>query len=373
MKLLLLATIWITHHPGDSTPEGTILRELAVLQQKDGIFPSTRVHASRPERVRSDDNIFFTGLIVLGLKQLRPMLHGADAEHCDTIVARAQRAYPNYRNASGRLTYNFWQTQPPEIFPGDPWLRLGNRSHALPDDLDDTSILLSGLDLPDSSARRVKALMEACARGAFHNSYRRYKRMGAYSTWFGKKMPPDMDASVLCNVLYWVCRSGLPWSRTDSASIRVLRDLLVRGRIESDAAYASPHYARSPVVIYHYARLMSVCPALDSVKPLLIGQAAAALKTAVGLDRVLLSTALLRLGVPVSQLAPVTVDLRDEDARFVFFIASFSDYFRNPFRRIFLHTPLFRYEFRCKAYNRFLLLEYLLVREAAEMPVKSQF
>ena len=151
---------------------------------------------------------------------------------------------------------------------------------------------------------------------------------------------------------------------TDSASISVLlRDLVVRGRLLNDAAYASPHYARPPVVIYHYARLMSVCPALDSIKPLLIGQALAALKTATGLDRVLLSTALLRLGVPASQVPSVTVDLRDEDARFVFFIASFSDYFRNPFRRIFLHTPLLLYEFRCQAYNRFLLLEYLLVRK----------
>lgn len=362
----------MTHYPGDSTLPGILLRELSLLQRA-GIFPSTRIHASQPEKRREDNNIFFTGLIVLGLENLRPMLGGADTSLCDSIVARAKRAYPLYRNAHGRLTYNFWQTKPPVIFPGDPWLRLGNRSHALPDDLDDTSILLAGLDPPDSSARRVKALMEACAGGTLHNGYRRYKRRGAYSTWFGKNMPLDMDASVLCNVLYWVCRSGQPWTHADSASISVLRDLVVRGRLLNDAAYASPHYARPPVVIYHYARLMSLCPALDSVKPLLVGQAREALKTAVGLDRVLLSTALLRLGVPVSQVAPGTVDLGGEDARFVFFIASFSDYFRNPFRRIFLHTALLRYEFRCDAYNRFLLLEYLLVREAAEMPVHSQF
>lgn len=361
--------------PGDSGLVHRLLGDLASRQvARDGFyysgtFPGSRVNAAHPDRVRADNNIFFSGLIAMGLQNLRGGLDPADRALCDSIVARAGRAYPYYRNRSGRLTFNFWKTSPPQIFPGDPLLRHLDRTHALPDDLDDSSILMDSMDLPDSTLRSIKALMEANANGVrrtVHNYYRRYKPLRAYSTWFGKRMPADLDCSVVCNVLYWVCRRGLPFTATDSASVTLLRDVILRGLPWKDPAYVSPHYARTPVILYHIGRLLGACsiPALDSLRPLLVRQTRSALAGASGyLDKILLSTTLLRLGVPAADVPPIPIgSVGEDDDRFVFFVASFSDYFRNPFRRIFLHSRFIRYEFRCLAYNRFLLLEYLALR-----------
>ena len=382
--LYLLLSTYLCQAPsspsgGDPVLVSRLLAEIAALQQREsgffaaGTFPSTRVHSSRPFTIRRDNNIFFTGLIGLGLRRLRPDLDPGDRVVCDSILARMQPAIPLYRNRQGRPTYNFWRTNPPLIFPEDPWLTLGNRSHALPDDLDDTVILLEALgEEGDSTARVVKALMEAHANGSGHflqTGYRRYRRQGAYSTWFGQRMPIDFDCSVFCNVLYWVCANGLPFGAADSATVDILRDMILRGLPVTDPAYASPHYARTPVTLYHIGRLLGTfsLPALDSLKPLLVAQTRAALgKARDPMDRVLLSTTLLRLGVSPDRIPAIHLGSpAEEDDRFVFFIASFSDYFRNPFRRVFLHAGLLRYEFRCTAYNRFLLLEYLVLRENA--------
>jgi hypothetical protein len=386
MRIFLLFLLWSLpvwcRAGGDSTVVHRLLTDLASRQvARDGFyysgaFPGARVNSAHPRRERADNNIFFSGLIAMGLQDLRSGCSPADRVLCDSIVARARRAYPYYRNRSGRMTFNFWQTHPPLIFPGDPLLRRLSRTHALPDDLDDSSILLDVMDLPDSTLRSVKVLMETNANGVrrtVHNYYRRYKPVKAYSTWFGRRMPADLDCSVLCNVLYWVCRSRQPFSSVDSATVALLKDMILRGLPWKDPAYMSPHYARTPVILYHLGRLLGAypVPALDSLRPLLVTATREALAGAEGyLDKVLLSTTLLRLGVPPADIPLVPIgSIGEDDERFVFFIASFSDYFRNPFRRIFLHSRFIRYEFRCPAYNRFLLLEYLVLRaEKQEAP-----
>jgi hypothetical protein len=363
---------------GDSVFISRLLRDIASRQVVQdgfyyvGTFPGTRIHASRPQKVSEDNNIFFSGLIAMGLRNIRGGLAGADRDLCDSITARARRAYPYYQNRKGRMTFNFWPTNPPVLFPGDPVLVHLKHSHALPDDLDDSSILLDNMDLPDSTLRRIKALMEAHANGltgTLHTGYSRYKRAPAYSTWYGKRMPIDMDCSVLCNILYWVCRNRLPFSRVDSASIVVLKDMIVRELPWRDPAFVSPHYSRTPVILYHIGRLLGSCSiaALDSLKPLLLSETRAALAhTDSYMDQVLLSSTLLRLGAPPASVPAIVIHSMDEDdASFVFFIASFSDYFRNPFRRIFLQNRFIRYEFRSVAYNRFLLLEYMVLRQQA--------
>lgn len=411
----------------DSPLISALLADIAGRQERSdgffraGAFPATRVHASRPFKVRADNNIFFTGLIGLGLRRIRGDLRGQDLAVCDSILERIRAAIGPYRNKTGRPTYNFWQTNPPVIFPGDPVLRHLDRTHALPDDLDDTIILLEALggggagtpggrpgdhggpdspdQRPDSLDRVVKALMAAHANGVsgvLETGYRRYRHVGAYSTWFGKNMPIDFDLAVLCNVLYWVCDRHLPFGAADSATVDMLKDMILRKLPVTDPAFASPHYARTPVLLYHIGRLLGTfsIPALDSLKPLLVSEARTALdKTEDPMDKVLLSTTLLRLGVYPGDIPPLRLEgapgdiglarpgashgdeppggavapgaLDQVDEHFVMFIGTFSDYFRNPFRRVFLHSRLLRYEFRCTAYNRFLLLEYLVVRQAS--------
>ncbi len=393
MRFILLAYLCFlssgVRAGNDSVLVRVLLREIACRQQNhtgffvQGSFPGTRIHASRPDLARDDNNIFFTGLIAVGLKSIRPSLKGDDRRLCDSILHAIPGAYTHYRNHSMRLTYNFWRTDHPRIFPGDPILSKLTKTHSLPDDADDTSVIFASLDAtPDSAETAVKAMMEAHAAGLskkVHNYYPAYKHRKVYTTWFGKRMPLDLDFSVECNVLYWIRQAGLPLTAVDSGTLHLLQDIVQKGLLLTDPAYVSPHYARTPVLIYQISRLWEAAQGdspvsrggysgLDSLKPLLISQAWEAFsRTTSPMDSVLLASSLIRLGIPPSRIPPITFKGIDQDDEgFVFFIGTFSDYFPNPFRRVFLHTPLICYRFQCVAYNRFLLLEYLLLSHGRE-------
>jgi hypothetical protein len=373
----------------DSLLVRTLLREIASQQQNhteffvQGSFRGSRIHASRPDLARDDNNIFFTALIGAGLKSIRPALKGDDLRLCDSILHAIPAAYVHYKNRSLRLTYNFWPTDHPQIFPGDPILSNLTKTNSLPDDADDTSVILASMDsLSDADQKAVKAMMAAHAAGVskkIHNYYPAYKQNIVYSTWFGNRMPLDIDFSVECNVLYWIRTAGLPLTSVDSATVRLLVDIVQKRRLLNDPAYVSPHYARTPVLIYQISRLCgvgqgvtapgsSLFQELDSLKPLLISQAWEDLSlTTSPMDSILLASSLIRLGVPPSRIPVITFrGVDQDDERFVFFIGTFSDYFPNPFRRLFLTTPLICYRFQCVAYNRFLLLEYLLLSQGRE-------
>jgi hypothetical protein len=378
-----------TTHGHDSILVSSLLRDIASLQQHppgffvQGSLEGTRFHASRPDLVRADNNIFFTGLLGVGLKSIRPQLTGYNGRLCDSIIAAMTASFPHYRNKSGRMTYNFWPTDHRKIFPGDPVLSHLTKTHSLPDDADDTAVILSLLDsIPSKEAAAVKALMEAHAGGSakkIRNYYSVYRRSRVYTTWFGKRMPLDVDFAVECNVLIWVRQAGLTLSAVDSTTAGMLADIIQRRLLLSDPAYVSPHYARTPMLIYQISRLIGAdrkdsaqrgesFPGLDSLRPLVISQAWEALgRPGTPLDSVLLASSLIRLGVPPGRIPPITFQgLTEADERFVFFIGTFSDYFPNPFRRLFLRDKLISYQFQCVAYNRFLLLEYLLLSQGRE-------
>jgi hypothetical protein len=334
-----------------------------------GMFPAVRAWAATPGNIKADNSIFFTGLIVLTLKELRPQLTPAERILCDSIISRAVGAYPHFRNRSGRPTFNFWPTDRPVFFPNSVILHHFKDSKQIADDLDDTSILWMGEGIPDSTARKLKALMDAHAGGRARSTYRAVADLPAYSAWFGVKTPPELDAGVLCNVLYFLGSVGLAPDAHDSASARFLGYVLAHRKYWTDPAYASTYYPRTPVLIYHFARLLGRYPTgLEAYIPALKADARRALVSARDpMDRVILATALLRLGDTVSVGLPGD----PEKDPFLFYIANISSLFQNPIRRMFLHSPLCIYHFYCPAYNDALLLEYLVLRRVNPVEGRS--
>ncbi len=237
------------------------------------------------------------------------------------------------------------------------------------DDFDDTSIMQLALDEPDSTAAIVHALMQdftnkdgKLATTTLDN----YKKFESYSVWFGKKMLVELDGCVLSNTLLMVQHYNLPWTKADSASLDFLVQMIKTRDYINYPHKLSVYYKTTPIILFHLARLMSAShiAVLDSLKPQLIEDTKTEYSKAKTFpDKLLLRTALLRLGVSLPpEAAPPTDDIiktLEEDEQFVFFIASASA--TAPKFLVFplVESGISRINFYCPAYNDCLLLEYL--------------
>ncbi len=81
------------------------------------------------------------------------------------------------------------------------------------------------------------------------NTFRRYKNVPAYSTWFGKNMPVDFDICVQANGMRLVLDNQLELNRYDSATIRLMKDMLIARKHIKRPHYTSPHY-QSTLLFY---------------------------------------------------------------------------------------------------------------------------
>jgi len=327
--LLLLSVSLIAN---DSLLISRLLQRIDYLQAKDnavfpkGSIPSYRMYALNKTRYKADINPFFTGLVAFTLEDIKRDLSPTQQIQANTIIHNTQAVYPIFQNRKNkRDTYNFWPTEHPQIFPHSGWLNLFNKSRSLPDDLDDTVIILMAQKSHDSIAKAIHQLMQRYTNNEnkkVTNTFPEYQKIGAYSTWFGEKMPVDFDISVLSNVLYFVQFYNLKWTAADSASLYLIEDMIKTNKHVQFANYVSPHYATLPNILYHVSRLMSLqpIPSLEKLKPQLIEDTKKALASATTfMDQVILSTSLLRCGVePPKIIIDETKSLIDliEDEQF---------------------------------------------------------
>lgn len=370
--ILLILSISLHARAQQDTFATRMLQEIAAEQVAadsfyyTGMFPSHRYYGHPNGKMKHDNNVFFTGLIALTLGELQPHFSGPDSLRCRQVRTLAAASFPRFRHKSGRGTYNFWRTDPSMVFPNSGFLNLFKKWHSLPDDIDDTSILLMAMDADTATARATKALMEQHAntvRYGIRNTFKKYRHIPAYSTWFGKSMPIDFDACVLANTLYFMHHYGMADSRFDTATVQLLEAFIRNREYMTHPAYISPHYARSPVLIYHFARLIGKypIPELAQHRAQLVADAQALLAGASDdMDRVILSTSLLWLGAnaPVIDLAKVKTD-----GDFVFFVAGFNSLLPDVGKKTFSGYHLISYYYRCPAYNKVLLLQHHLVRK----------
>ncbi len=336
----------------------------------EGSFPCYRQHNNNTS-LKEDNNIFYTALIAYTLQDLKPNLNSDESVMADTIINRAKRAFPYYKNPKGRLSYNFWQTaNGGSFFPNDHVLSKFKNSLALPDDLDDTSMILSVLNVNDSTAGKAHLLMQNFINGkhsTIKNTFKKYKHTTAYSTWYGVKMPVDFDFGVHCNILSFVNKYQLPWQKADSATYQLLLSMIDNKYYLKQPVYISPYYAYTPVLLYHIARLTDTKQLieLENRKPALIDDALKSLSKADNIMyKIMLSSALLKWNV-----VPPAFDLKDDiiegslnTTNFVYYTGHLFGHLNNTIKKLANSMDVTQYKWYCSAFNDCLILEYLILK-----------
>lgn len=333
-----------------------------------GLFPSYRQYAKNSRSIKKDDNIFFTGLVGLTLRRIRPQLSDADKIICDSIIERIKIIAPKYKNQKGRNTYNFWTTDTPKIFPNGGWLNMFDKKLALADDFDDTSIMMLVLDAPYSEAEDAHNIMQGFTNKQgkiVRTTLPAYKDVDAYSIWFGKKMVVELDPCVISNTLLMIQHYNLPWAKADSTSLAFLVKMIENKDYITHPDKMAVYYKTTAIILYHISRLMTEkpIPQLERLKPQLIEAAQAEYAKASTLpDKLILRTALLHWGVDKGDeainLDNIAASVEAEN-RFIFFIANLACTFPAWLAFPLVDSGLTRFYFYCPAYNDALLLEYL--------------
>ena len=350
-----------------------LLTKIQALQQTNtgfppGIFPSTRVYAYNKSNIKNDPNVFFTGLIVLTLKKYQKLCTPYQQSIINQIATDALESIGLFKNKQGRDTYNFWRTDTPQIFPNAGWLNKFDKSQSLPDDFDDTVILLWAQEVNRERAAAIHDTMQLFANTkgkTVKNTLKAFETLPAYSTWFGKKMPIDFDMAVLCNVLSFVNAYDLPWTVSDSASLQLITTAIQNNWHMRKANFIAPHYAKPAVLLYHIARLLNTgkqqnLEALMALKPSLLHSADSLLAISKDpLETVLLQSARLQFGgitgdVQASQTFEAAAI---EQSTYPFFIANMASMLPNPVKQPLSKLAFAKFEYLCPAYNLALLWE----------------
>jgi hypothetical protein len=298
---------------------------------------------------RPDDNIFAlasTAFIIQTLRLPEPYKTKVSVFH-EQIVG----FYANYRNKDENPTYNFYRTKPSGHFP------FGRVMHRfdhfrLPDDIDDTALIY--LTNPNLDPNLLQAYVKkfACFTPSYTLAGKSVKRK-IYNTWTGKNMPPEHDACVLLNWMYFVLQSKLPLEKLENDTLLFLADQI--DRLAQNPFWISRHYGHVAFLVYHYARLMhgfDLLPLLEK-KETLIGTALAHLKTEkVFLNKVLIEIALLKWGVKRPKLA---VPSNWAEGFYSFIGAPLAPF---PMLKSLATYPIFHIFWKTEIHEWALLLEY---------------
>lgn len=365
-------------HASDSAIISNLLRTLQSMQIEKhedfmpGQFGSYREYHFRKNVYKNDANSFYTGLVGFTLRSIEHRLTPEQRVISDSILEATLPSYQWFKNKKGRNTYNYWKTDPAEIFPNSGWLNLFNESQALPDDLDVSSIIMLAIDANKASVEELHRLMQEFANKRFKsvkNSFPGYKDYPAYSTWFGKKMPVDFDICVLANVLLMVNKYEIPYSLADSASERLIIKMVENRHHILAPEIISPYYARTPVILYHLARLMEAVhiPGLEAQRSSLILEAQRLYMNSEDIfDKAILSTALYRWGVtPATVQIELTNSLVQEalQSDFAFFVANIPGMLPRPLNKLLGKLAIGKFYYYAPAYNIMLLIENEIYRE----------
>ena len=328
-----------------------------------GLFPSQRFHLNFPFE-RKDNNIFFTASIVFTLQNLRDKLSHKEQKLVDDICKKAIANYPDYKNKDGLDTYNFWRTDGSAHFPNGKILSRLNKVR-IPDDADDTSLIY--LTSTPSSAK-VLWLKDKLAQHAnltkkqITNTFQEYKALKAYSTFFGKNMFIEFDVCVLCNILYFVFQNKLELNQHDNDSISFICSVIQKKQYLQKPFYSSHSYPSAVVILYHVARLLEKyeVPGLSEIKPKVIADLNALNeKESDDMNRIILSTSLMRLGAKTNKVVAANSDQRTSQ-QWSFFHAGLLTAFENKFSYNLAGKSLFHLKYKCEAHRLALILENIV-------------
>lgn len=358
----------------DTTIITELIRNIAAAQVSTngefyaGSFPSFRECSGIPHNYRPDNNIFYTAISIFTLRNLLPNLSVKNKNAAAQVIENAQKAFPFYKDASGYPFYSFWP-RGKGILPHSYFIKK-IKLIDMGQDADDAVMSLLATDTKDSSCIILKQRMTEVSNGSkkkISSTYPKYRNIPAYSTWLGYHMKPDFDLGVHCNILYFMLDRKMPLVKQDSATIQLLTQILQNREYVKSPVYISPYYAKPAVLMYHIARLIGKfdIPELAPFRSQLIADMQQALnKTTAMMDKIILSTSLLRLGAkpaPVNIFSIAEFEKNDSD-KFIFFQARAAFSYPTPFKQVLLHWSYMCYYFYCPSWNKMLWLEYLVER-----------
>jgi hypothetical protein len=241
------------------------------------------------------------------------------------------------------------------------------RHFLLADDIDETAVIFMTESHSDSEAYAIKKLMieHAVLAAGIPNSLPEYRTLPTYSTWFGKKMPMDMEVCVLTNALNFIFTYKLPLSIQDTASIKFIREVIQKKHYTRPFTIAR-QYPNSCTILYHVARLIEHhnVPGLSDIKEELIMDLKEEMnKKHSYFEKILLCNSLLRLGEK-NVVQPVTpLNIKKETRKFYFFTANFLLSSRSKLAWKLAKYNWCQLKFHCEAYYYCLLLENQLLRK----------
>lgn len=226
-----------------------------------GLFPVKRKWSFSNNYVE-DNSIFFTASINATLMMLNGQLDDRNRQVVQSILRETNPVYRNYRNRNGGITYNFWQTVPPDLpFPNGNKL-LSNKKSRLPDDFDTTVLIalsrgsnkrydsLLRKEMVTYSGRTDRANVKLVTPDEYQNSQ-------AYETWFGKNMPQTYDLCIMSNVLLYVIQRDFEWTIYDSATVSLIEQMIKNDDHLERTSNISHHSDSPALVLYHVARLLA--------------------------------------------------------------------------------------------------------------------
>ena len=262
-----------------------------------GIFPNQRNWFSK--KGDEDNGVFGTAWIAY---LLRTTNEQKPNERARMMRNRAILSFENYRNRHKEGSYNFWQTVGDDLpFPNSILLSTDNQR--LTDDYDCTALiqLARGIHPMDQSVRdkMLKYAMRSKRKVVkyFPSEYRSKK---VYEVWYANKMQQELDIVVMANVLLFVIEKGYSFQTPDRLTIECLKTSINEGWYFKDPAGYAPYYCRPALILYSLARLVEkdTTGEFTAERKVLIRDLRQALdQTDQAIDKVMIATSLLRLGV----------------------------------------------------------------------------
>jgi hypothetical protein len=388
--LAFILFIHSTSFANDTLQVTQLLQRIQQLQVKSdgvfpkGLFPCYRMYAFNKDRAIADPNIFFTATIVYTLQSLIPSFTHTQVRMANKIIQDAIPVFSKYKNQKGRPTYNFWTTDTVSFFPNSGFLSKFTKTHSLPDDLDDTSLISMLLAVNDSTAIKVHEIMQDFNKNnkkEINHFFKDYQKLDTYSLWFGKKMPVEIDISVLCNVMLFVQSYNLPWTKTDSSTIQLIAQVIKDKNHLNQSGIMSHYYATPALILYHLSRLMAKkeIPVLTILKPQMIDEAKALLSNSTSfVEKIILSTTLMRWNIQpeinITEYPDNLENLIEEDQEFAFFIANLAYLLPNVpdnIKKWSGNTGMGKFYFYCPALNNLFLLENHILQQSLQSSSKN--
>ncbi len=365
----------ITAQTPDTILINQLIKEIAKEQVKtktelfEGMFPSFRECSGIPHNYQPDNTVFFTAISIFTLQNLLPYLKNENKIIAENVIENGIKSFIYYKNKKGPF-YGFWPTDS-IIMPHTYYLKYLKCIFGQGDDADDAVMILMASKSNDSICSVLKKrLIEVSNLNSkrIFSTFKRYKNIQAYSTYLGYKMPVDFDLGVQCNILYFMFDRKLPLVKQDSATIKLLQQIIANRDYMKHPIYLSPYYVTSPILLYHISRLIGKFKIneLEPYRQQLIDDIRKLYNSGNTMDNIILNTSLIRLKAKPfsSEINSLSEFKKSDQNKFIFFQARAAFWYPTPLKQIFLHFRYINYYFYCPTYNKLLWLEYLVEKNS---------